>query len=62
MARPALTALNLNPERIGEEAVELLVGLIEGGEPTEDHRLVPTVVTPRASTGAVPARRRARAG
>ena len=61
-ARPSLTALNLNPERIGEEAVELLVGLIEGGEPAEDHRLVPTILTPRASTGAVPARRRARSG
>ena len=30
-ARPALTALSLNPERIGREAIELLIELIEHG-------------------------------
>jgi DNA-binding LacI/PurR family transcriptional regulator len=59
-ARPALTALNLNAERIGTEAVELLVGLIEGSEELERHRIVPSIITPRASTRSARTRRRAR--
>jgi DNA-binding LacI/PurR family transcriptional regulator len=57
-ARPALTALNLNPERIGREAVELLIGLIEGDEPRERQRIVPSLVVPRGSTVTAPDRRR----
>jgi DNA-binding LacI/PurR family transcriptional regulator len=60
-ARPALTALNLNAEMIGTEAVELLVGLIEGDEALARQRIVPSIVTPRASTRAAGARRRSRA-
>jgi DNA-binding LacI/PurR family transcriptional regulator len=49
-ARPALTALTLNPERIGEEAVDLLVALIEGEDPGDLRRIVPSEVVPREST------------
>jgi DNA-binding LacI/PurR family transcriptional regulator len=49
-SRPALTALSLNPEWIGTEAVDLLVTLLEHGTPAEPHRIVPFVVIPRAST------------
>jgi DNA-binding LacI/PurR family transcriptional regulator len=50
MARPALTALSLNPEQIGLKAVDLLVTLIEEGEPAQPHRIVPFAVIPRGST------------
>lgn len=56
-ARPALTALSLNPDRLGREAVDLLLALVEQSEPPERHRLVPATVIPRESTAA---RRRAR--
>ena len=49
-ARPALTALSLNPEQIGSEALELLVDLIEDGATERPHRIVPFVVVPREST------------
>jgi DNA-binding LacI/PurR family transcriptional regulator len=49
-ARPALTALTLNPEHIGEEAVDLLVALIEGEDPGNVRRVVPSAVIPREST------------
>jgi DNA-binding LacI/PurR family transcriptional regulator len=49
-ARPALTALSLNPERIGREAVDLLVTLIEEQAPVAPHRIVPFQVVPRGST------------
>lgn len=49
-SRPSLTALSLNPERIGSEAVDLLVTLVEDGTPAERHRVVPFVVIPREST------------
>lgn len=49
-SRPTLTALSLDPERIGTEAVELLISLVENGKPAEPHRLVPFSVIPRAST------------
>lgn len=51
-SRPALTALSLNPEWIGTEAVELLVTLVESGEAAEPHRIVPFAVIPRESTRA----------
>jgi DNA-binding LacI/PurR family transcriptional regulator len=49
-ARPALTALSLDPERIGVEAVESLIALVEGRDGAPPHRYVPTTVIPRAST------------
>jgi DNA-binding LacI/PurR family transcriptional regulator len=49
-ARPTLTALSLNPEVLGEQAVDLLVSLIEGEPPVELHRIIPTTVVPREST------------
>jgi DNA-binding LacI/PurR family transcriptional regulator len=49
-ARPALTALSLNPEQIGTEALDLLITLVELGTPTDPHRIVPFALIPRAST------------
>lgn len=49
-ARPALTALSLNPERIGREAVDLLVTLIKDQAPVDPHRIVPFQVVSRGST------------
>jgi DNA-binding LacI/PurR family transcriptional regulator len=59
-ASPALTALSLNPDRLGREAVDLLLALVEQGEPPERHRIVPATVVPRKSTAASAAPRRAR--
>jgi DNA-binding LacI/PurR family transcriptional regulator len=59
-SRPALTTLSLNPDVIGTEAVDLLVGLIENDEPGgEAHRIVPCSLIPRASTQV---KRRVRSG
>jgi DNA-binding LacI/PurR family transcriptional regulator len=49
-ARPPLTALGLNPERIGREAVDMLIDLVEGGDPEPRHRIVPTRLIEREST------------
>jgi DNA-binding LacI/PurR family transcriptional regulator len=49
-ADPALTALALQPERIGRLAVQLLVDLVEGREPDDRQLLVPTRVIARGST------------
>jgi DNA-binding LacI/PurR family transcriptional regulator len=49
-SRPALTALSLNPERIGQEALDLLITLVERGTPIRPHRIVPFALIPRAST------------
>jgi DNA-binding LacI/PurR family transcriptional regulator len=49
-ARPALTVLSLNPDRIGAEALDLLIELIESGEPQEPRRIVPFRVIERGST------------
>jgi DNA-binding LacI/PurR family transcriptional regulator len=54
-ARPALTALSLNPERLGREALDLLLDLVEDGQSSSPHRLVPATVVPRASTARAPA-------
>ena len=58
-ARPPLTAVSLDPERLGREALELLLEVVEG-EPEHRHRLVPTRVIGRASTASATPRRRAR--
>ncbi len=55
-ARPTLTALSLDPDRLGREALELLLTLIEDDEPAERHALIPALVIPRASTVAEPGR------
>jgi DNA-binding LacI/PurR family transcriptional regulator len=49
-SRPALTALGLDPARIGREAVELLIALVEDRTIEHAHRYVPAAVQPRAST------------
>jgi DNA-binding LacI/PurR family transcriptional regulator len=51
-ARPALTALSLDPDRLGREAVDLLLELVEDGAPAVRQRVVPAMVVPRASTAA----------
>lgn len=55
-SRPSLTALSLDPERIGTEAVDLLVTLVEKRTPAEPHRIVPFTVIPRGSTRAAEAK------
>ncbi|MFZ2052222.1 MAG: LacI family DNA-binding transcriptional regulator [Solirubrobacteraceae bacterium] len=50
LARPSLTALALNPEQIGREAVSMIATLIEGGQPPNPHVMVPTKIIPRGST------------
>jgi DNA-binding LacI/PurR family transcriptional regulator len=51
-SRPTLTALSLNPEQIGSQAVDLLTTLVENDNrtPPDPHRVVPFAVIPRAST------------
>jgi DNA-binding LacI/PurR family transcriptional regulator len=49
-ARPSLTALALNPEQIGREAVAMVATLIEGGTPRESHVHVPSKIIARGST------------
>lgn len=50
LSRPGLTALSLNPEEIGREAVAMMTALIEGEEPPQRHVFVPSEVVPRQST------------
>lgn len=50
-AEPSLTVLGLAPERIGHEALELLLEILEGRTPGERQRLVPSTLVARASTG-----------
>jgi len=45
-----LTALELNPARTAEEAVDVLIDLVEGRPPAERLRLIPTRLVERAST------------
>jgi DNA-binding LacI/PurR family transcriptional regulator len=49
-ATPHITASTLDPTRIGQEAVRVLVDLIEGREQGERRVIVPTGIKPRAST------------
>lgn len=50
IARPALTALSLNPEAIGRQAIGMLVELIEEEEPGEPRVFVPWKIVRRGST------------
>lgn len=49
-AHPSLTALALNPEQIGREAVAMIATLIEREQPPSPHVMVPTKIIPRGST------------
>jgi DNA-binding LacI/PurR family transcriptional regulator len=49
-ARPSLTALALEPDRIAKTAIALLADLIDGREPEQPRVLVPTRIIARAST------------
>jgi DNA-binding LacI/PurR family transcriptional regulator len=49
-ARPPLTTLGLNPERIGREAIGMLIDLVEGSEVDPPTRTVPTRLIEREST------------
>lgn len=50
MNHPSLTALALDPEQIGREAVVMVATLIEGTDPAQPHVNVPTTILPRDST------------
>jgi DNA-binding LacI/PurR family transcriptional regulator len=50
MGHPPLTALALNPEQIGREAVKMMATLIEGGQPPNPHVMVETKIVSRSST------------
>lgn len=52
-ATPPLTAVVLNPEEIGREAVRVLIDLIEGREPQFNPVLIPTGIRERESTARV---------
>ncbi|MCW2953009.1 MAG: transcriptional regulator, LacI family [Conexibacter sp.] len=49
-ARPSVTALDLEPAKIGARAIELLVALIEDEATPERHAVIPVGLTRRAST------------
>jgi DNA-binding LacI/PurR family transcriptional regulator len=49
-AHPPLTTLSLNPKKIGEAAVEMLIALIEERPIPEPHVRIPTRVITRTST------------
>lgn len=49
-ANPSLTTLNLHPQEIGRAAARLLVDLLDGRAPVEEHVHVPHRVVARAST------------
>jgi DNA-binding LacI/PurR family transcriptional regulator len=49
-SNPPLTSLSLHPEEIGARAVEMVIALVEGRQPDERHRFIPTRVIPRKST------------
>jgi DNA-binding LacI/PurR family transcriptional regulator len=51
LSDPPLTALSLNPEKIGRAAVELLVEVIDGEKPVENPVIIETEIICRASTG-----------
>jgi DNA-binding LacI/PurR family transcriptional regulator len=49
-AHPSLSVINLHPDKIGQQAADMLIALVEGGELAEPHVTVPSRVVPRAST------------
>jgi alanine racemase len=53
-ADPALTTIHQPVARKGEQAVELLLGLLEGGVGIDQHEILATRLVMRASTGPAP--------
>ncbi|MFD8309434.1 LacI family DNA-binding transcriptional regulator [Streptomyces sp. NPDC059690] len=47
---PPVTTLSLNPDRVGAEAVDLLIAVINARSGVDRHRLIPPVLFPRRST------------
>jgi DNA-binding LacI/PurR family transcriptional regulator len=47
---PPVTTLSLRPDRVGDEAVDLLIALINARSGVHRHRLVQPVLAPRRST------------
>ncbi len=50
MASPAITALDRKPKQLAEEACEILLAMMEGGEPPCMEKIVPVVLEKRDST------------
>lgn len=50
MTRPSLTALALNPEEIGRQAIKMVAAMIEGEGPEQPHVMVDTEIVQRDST------------
>jgi DNA-binding LacI/PurR family transcriptional regulator len=50
LGHPPLTALALNPEQIGREAIKMMTTLIDGEQPPNPHVMVETKIVPRRST------------
>jgi DNA-binding LacI/PurR family transcriptional regulator len=57
---PPVTTLSLRPDRLGEEAIDLLIALVNGRVGVDRRRLVQPVLVPRRSSGPATARRRRR--
>ena len=53
-AQPPLATLDLHPDKIGQQAVTMLIALVEGRSAPQRHRLVSTQLILRASTARVP--------
>ncbi|MER6077905.1 substrate-binding domain-containing protein [Streptomyces sp. NPDC001833] len=56
---PPVTALSLRPDRVGAEAVDLLIAVVNACSGVDRHRLVQPVLLPRRSTrraGTVPSK------
>lgn len=49
---PPVTTVSLRPDRVGEEAVDLLIALINARTGVDRRRLVQPVLLPRRSTSA----------
>lgn len=54
ISRPALTSINIDVPRIGHEACQMILSLLEKGGPRESHVVLPVSLTIRESTGALP--------
>jgi DNA-binding LacI/PurR family transcriptional regulator len=54
---PPVTTLSLRPDRLGEEAIDLLIALVNGRVGVDRRRLVQPVLVPRQSSGPATARR-----
>jgi DNA-binding LacI/PurR family transcriptional regulator len=50
MTTPPVTTVSLRPDRVGDEAVDLLIALINARTGVDRRRLVQPVLVPRQST------------